>query len=415
MKVFEKFIRNGEEFIKCEGWEISIKGKDYQDRYSIKYWNRKGKSLEEALEIIIGMINDPLNLEYWVRRGYTKKEARSLAGKEKSKTKNPLVKEYWILKGFTEEEAENKISEIQKERSPRSYKYYMKHEEMSEDDARKAVSEYCRKNSVEYLHNLSNKELRELSPRCKEFYLKRGMSEPEAAEATRKFNDNVSEEAFKERYGKSWKEERQKFIEKQSKSSSGKNNGMWGRSPINGAGQGVSGYYTTDYFRSLFEYFFMRQCRLSGVTYICNDQSKKKWPGKIVIPLQSGKNYIPDFIVNGVIVEIKNEYTLNSFKKEKLPALQKYCKEHDMKYGIYTEDHLDVNYMYAVEDFIKGDLVIDKKKIDRFVHTSWSHVPYKDWIQVRDKIKDITGINTVGWSLSNWKDKIKEDTIIYEN
>jgi hypothetical protein len=118
--------------------------------------------------------------EYWIKKGLTEEEAS-----KKIHEFSCWCKEYWIKKGLTEEEASKKIKEIQKENNkkvnqktkPKAYETKLKllqNDGLTEEEAKLYVIKNIRKNSCW----------------CKEYWIKKGLTEEEASKKIKEIQTN---------------------------------------------------------------------------------------------------------------------------------------------------------------------------------------------------------------------------------
>ena len=248
-----------------------------------------------------------ITTSFWISRGYTNAEAVEYVKNEQRKRSN-LCEEYWFEKGFSKKDAHLQISKIQKNYGERTLQKY------------------------------SKEEWRKYSPRCKEYWINHGYSEKDAIKEVSKMC-SLASTSCKYSNPKKYKEICKK------RANTGEKNGMFGKPSPKNAGRGISGYYKNFYFRSLLEYFYIKQLELENAIFNSNDNinlSKTPEKNKIAIKYKYHgviHTYFPDFILNNdTIIEVKNTYGFTTNKwKCKLYALQKYCVEHNMKYEILSE------------------------------------------------------------------------------
>lgn len=101
---------------------------------------------------------------------------------------------------------------------------------------------------------------------------------------------------------------------------SGEKNPMYGKPAPQGSGNGWSGWYKNHYFRSLLELMFIiRNPEIKSAEYI-------KIP--YISPYNNvNKTYMPDFIQDNILIEIKPRKLINTpINKAKYCAARKYCK-----------------------------------------------------------------------------------------
>ena len=265
---------------------------------------------------------------FWISRGYDKNYAveRIKKHQQKSSRKSNAVftREYWKSNGFSELEIDDKIKESKTQRSSFTV----------------------------------------------DFWIAKGFSEDEAKRKVHDIASNSSWENFKKRHPENTESLWNTLSRK--KSNFGKDNHQYGKPSAIGSGSGISGFYKEYYFRSLYEYFFMKECEEYGIIFTPNDVTSKEHKNKIVIPYRhNGKdrNYIPDFIVEDKIVEVKSKYGFGELEwRLKEEALKKYIENSDEyhSYEKVSEDDLTRDYKILYDDYKNGVVVIDKGKLKRF-------------------------------------------------
>ena len=127
----------------------------------------------------------------------------------------------------------------------------------------------------------------------------------------------------------------QEYKLKQSKNNSGKNNPMYGKPSPNGSGNGWSGWYRGLFFKSLKELSFILTLEKRNIKLESAEKKKFKieyvdWDGKI-------KNYFPDFYIEetNTVVEIKPTHLFKSKTVVcKQEAAEKYCLQNSLNYEI---------------------------------------------------------------------------------
>jgi len=277
---------------------------------------------------------------------------------------------YWINRGYTQEDSKIKISKIQKSNFNKGIEKISKEKNITLQEATNEFSKNISNRNKKIYKKIPLWLLKERSPRCVEYWIKKGHTEKEAENEVYRIHDNSSFTYHIEKYGDI--EGEKKYLCKCKKSSlPGEKNGMFGKpSPI-GSGNGISGYYNHYYFRSLLEYSAIKYFEENNIKFQCNDISKKKFNNKVIIKMDNGRNYIPDFLLplEKTIVEIKAKYKLKSddtIKKEK-SALEYIKSSIDyLRYKILTEDDIDYKFQELKSDYKKGVIRIDRSKKERF-------------------------------------------------
>lgn len=151
-------------------------------------------------------------------------------------------------------------------------------------------------------------------------------------------------EKWVEKYGKEEADIRQAAkIAKHKVSSSGSNNPMYGKPTPKKAGNGWSGWYKEQFFRSLRE-----------LSYIVNvlEPSGKEWKSaeSIRIPYKNydgaNRTYSPDFICDGKLIEIKPIKLIESpLIKLKSEAAREYCVKNDLVFLITDVSLIDKSHL----------------------------------------------------------------------
>ncbi len=168
-----------------------------------------------------------------------------------------------------------------------------------------------------------------------------------------------------EKYGKEEADRKLvKWLEVQSKNSSGKNNPMFGKPSPRGSGNGWGGWYKNWYFRSLRE--------LSYVIRVL-EKTGQKWKSaennEFSIPYVNydgtPRTYRPDFIVNGkILVEVKPkrlmETPTNLLKKE---AAIQFCKDNAFEFKMVDVKLLETDQFVSL--YREGKVKFNKKYKER--------------------------------------------------
>lgn len=126
-----------------------------------------------------------------------------------------------------------------------------------------------------------------------------------------------------------------------SKSLSGENNPAYGKTYKNG-GKSVKGYYKGFFFRSLFEYSFMKHLELKGLSLNTDIQYEH-----FIIPYELAgrkRTYRIDFYVpkEKIVYEVKPEYCLKRQTEQnilKWKAAHEFCNARGLEFKIVTENN----------------------------------------------------------------------------
>lgn len=117
----------------------------------------------------------------------------------------------------------------------------------------------------------------------------------------------------------------------------GEKNHMFGRPTPMGSGSGWSGWFDGFHFRSLLELSFMKRCKDRNITVESAESLGIKipyidWKGDT-------RNYFPDFVVCGYIIEIKPSDLLKSVDNvRKFEAARQFF---DHRFKVFTEKNID--------------------------------------------------------------------------
>jgi len=279
------------------------------------------------------ILNSPpskIAISYWTCRGYSESEAISIISKLQ-KSRSPLCIEYWTNKGYTIDQACDKIHNIQTKRGNR-------------------------------FKEVHKGDYESFSNRCISFWTNKGYTEDEARKIIQKRQKYISSKDYQiEKHVSEVGNYKWDLISK-SKSHHGSNNGQFGKPSPSGSGRGYSGYYKENYFRSLLELYFLFDCDKNGIKYICNEYSDSK----IVLKMDNGKNYYPDFIVGDHIVEVKSKWRLTH--KDTLYKMNQTIKHYpNYKYRIISEIDIPFDKNMLVDEYNRGNIKIDISKRQKFI------------------------------------------------
>lgn len=298
---------------------------------SINYWLIRGYNIEEAKSRVTEKqrISSTRCIEHWLNKGYNKQEAKQLVSeyqKNCSNISNQKKKiEYWLNLGFDIDTANKKLNETLDQVSSFRKKFWI-NKSYTEEEALEKIYNIC------WIGSTKDYWITKLG-------YERGLE---------KYNDIVSKKIH-----------------------IGKDNPQYGNPAPKGSGRGISGYYQNYYFRSLYEYSLIKIFERMNIKFICNDIASHKHPTKkIVIKYEHNgevKNYIPDFIVNDYLIEVKNSYHVNSEQNFlKFQEAKKYVNENGFHDFIVIDD-IDINVDSLKLDYYSGILKIDKGKLCRFL------------------------------------------------
>lgn len=161
-------------------------------------------------------------------------------------------------------------------------------------------------------------------------------------------NDQTSglKRLAKERTGKTWEEiygveQAQKMHAHASKVFSGKGNPAYGKVYKNG-GKSVKGWYRGIYFRSLFEYSYLKH--LEKIGFDVTDEHQVI-PEGLRIEYGDQRTYVVDFVLpeQNLVIEIKPSYAVNSDNNRlKFAAAYEYCQKRGQEFRIVTENDMTI-------------------------------------------------------------------------
>jgi len=171
-----------------------------------------------------------------------------------------------------------------------------------------------------------------------------------ASEMYTKMNKNNTGKTFEERFGK---EKADSIKKKFSIRSSGKNNPAFGKNYKSG-GKSVKGYYKNLFFRSLFEYSFMKYLESMNID-LHNDVDYECFsiPYKLD---EIDRTYRIDFYIKSknIVYEIKPAYQLKNMSHVlqcKIDAAIQYFKNKNIGFSILTEqDFPKISFANALLD-----------------------------------------------------------------
>jgi hypothetical protein len=186
----------------------------------------------------------------------------------------------------------------------------------------------CGKHSQAYKHSKFYK----LMPESAKKEFKKRMSKSSSFHT---YNRAQKGKTLEERLGK---EKADKCKLKAGKSRTGEKNGQFGKPVPNGCGNGWSGWYKNQYFRSLKELsFLVNFIEKQNLQFQSAENKKFKIP---YIGLDNKQhNYFADFIIGNMLIEIKPKGSKNwKQNKIKFDAAIAWCKEHNMVFKCYGDD-----------------------------------------------------------------------------
>jgi len=121
----------------------------------------------------------------------------------------------------------------------------------------------------------------------------------------------------------------------------GKDNGQFGKPAYCGSGNGWSGWYKDNYFRSLLELsFIVNYLEKNSLAYTSAESSDYKIPYTNFEGKQ--RNYFADFITAHYLIEVKPELAVSwHTNKLKFLAAEKWCKARDYEFKIFDNTMFD--------------------------------------------------------------------------
>jgi hypothetical protein len=265
---------------------------------------------------------------------------------------------YWLNRGYTESAAIDKVKIVQKMNSPRTVEYW-KSRGYTQYDAGVKVSKI--QTELGNINKLKSKEeLRALSPRCVEYWQLKGYSIEESKRIITKQSASYHIEYWKR--ATDAQKDRQRMV--------GDKNGMYGKPPPAGSGNGYSGWYRGLFFRSLHELNY-----IVSVLERFNIQYKSAESDKYRIKYKSYdasiKTYAPDYIIsNKYLVEIKPKSLWGSkLVQLKAMAAIEFCNSNNLIYKLIDPGKMNNDKLKRLVE--NGDVVFMKryeKKIKEYLY-----------------------------------------------
>ena len=165
------------------------------------------------------------------------------------------------------------------------------------------------------------------------------------------------------KYGKEKADELDKqYRQKQSVNSSGSNNPMYGKPSPNGSGNGWKGWYKNIFFRSLRELMYLIYLDENNIQWVSGETLRIKYKD------YKGKNrtYRPDFIHDGMLIEIKPVKLQNTpTNLAKKQAAEKYCTKAGLKHK-YVDPNINSDKIQQLID--SNDIKFQDGYLERFQH-----------------------------------------------
>lgn len=185
-----------------------------------------------------------------------------------------------------------------------------------------------------------------------------GNRDPERLRGFIKHQKYCKGKSFEEIYGE---DKACEMKTKLSIASKGENNPMYGKPSPTGSGNGWSGWYKDEYFRSLMELSYIIYLNDNNIKYESAEQ--KKYAVKYVDYKGTERNYFPDYYLtdSDTMIEVKPKNLLNS--QDNLKKFENTRKLY--KFKIVTEDNLILIKPKDLKPLIESGEV---KLIDRYMN-----------------------------------------------
>jgi len=165
-----------------------------------------------------------------------------------------------------------------------------------------------------------------------------------------------------DKYGKEIADAKMNAVKRKwSKSSSGKNNPMYGKPTPNGAGNGWANWYDGQHFRSIRELqYYISEIDIHNI--LCESAQQKRF--RIPYKDYNGvdRTYRPDFFVdNHWLIEIKPKKLWNTKEvTAKKEAAEKFCNKMGYEYKLVD---VEPNSLLLKEKYLNGEIrFVDKYK-----------------------------------------------------
>lgn len=259
---------------------------------------------------------------------------------------------YWINRGFNSDEAVDIINKLQKTNSPRHIDYWAKLGFYG-DDAKSKISDYQKKNG-DANKLLPTELLKKRSIFCKEYWINKGYSDSESSEIIKNIQKKISNNYWTTATIE--QKNRHRMV--------GTLNGMYGKTPPNKSGIGISGWYKGLLFRSLHELNYMvNVLNRFNISFVPAEKSGLRI--KYIGIDGREHTYCGDFIVsNKYYVEIKPKILFNTAtNKIKKEVATKFCKKINLKYKIVDCGSIGVQQLIKLVE--AGDVVFTKNYENR--------------------------------------------------
>ncbi len=153
-----------------------------------------------------------------------------------------------------------------------------------------------------------------------------------------------------EKYGKN--EADKKYVEWcKTKARLGSQNGMYGKPPPKGTGNGYCGWYKGWFFRSLHELSYMINV-IERMNLTWESAEKKKFAIQYIDDKDIERNYFADFFINGnILVECKPKSLHNSVIVQiKANAALKLCEEYGWIYELVAPELITIDKILKMCD-----------------------------------------------------------------
>lgn len=175
-------------------------------------------------------------------------------------------------------------------------------------------------------------------------------------------------EIWVEKYGKEEADRLHKeWKHKHSVNNSGSGNPMYGKPSPNGSGNGWKGWYKDIFFRSLRELMYLIYLDENNIEWVSGETLRIKYKDY----RGNDRTYRPDFIHDGILIEIKPKKLQQSpTNTAKRKAAKEYCKRSGLKHK-YVDPKIDYNtikkyidnnnikfsgdYLERFNDYVKKD------------------------------------------------------------
>ena len=274
------------------------------------------------------------------------------------KSTGPTSISYWVTRGWPN--PAEKVQQEQRRRSKRCVEYWVERG-YSVTDAEQQVSLHQAENFRKLTEKAGTKIFNSYSVQK---YIDKGCTrvEAQAIVDARKLQTKIvqSREYLKSNKGYTDAEVDTMF---KSRANKGRRNGMFNKSPALTAGASISGTFNGLYFRSTLELFFLKFNEHNQII-CCDVPLTENAQHRIII---DDENYLPDYLIDGVVYEVKNSYAARQ-QQDKYTKVAQHYKNNEIVFKLVTECDIPNLLEECWHDYQAGKIQFaNSKKLDKFI------------------------------------------------